>query len=439
LRSAIAALLLRWRAGALAATLGALLYAAHPVQVECVAWISSRGDLLAALLLWSSLLLAGGGRRATALLVGALALLSKEQAIVWPLLALASDRLSGLGLRESVRRAFAPAAVTAVFLGVRFLLLDVPLQEGGLGATSVSDVWRMLAHQVGFALVPVGSVFDWQMPDSAGPVGRLVLALLAALPLAGLVVRRTRVASGWFLAALVPTLFVQLVAPLNIRVADRFILFALPALAAVGAVAATRDRRALPALAIGVLCCATLSVTAIPVWKSDTALWTRTANALPGHWRAEQNLGVEAFRTGDMQAAVGHLRRAAKAGPADAHTRYQLAWALERRGSETGDNELLREALREYLATNALVDFPRARQPKRLRPLARVGAAYLLLALGHTDEARAALESMLEGSPPPARLVDEFWVSRIDELARRVGIHLDEDLATRVREWPSKP
>lgn len=437
--SAVAALLLRWRAGIVGALLGALLYAAHPVQVECVAWISSRGDLLAALALWSSLLLAARDRRTSALVTGALALLAKEQAVVWPLLACASAVLCGRAPKDAIRRAVAPALVTVAFVSVRYALLEEPLQQGGLGAPAAAEIWRMLGHQVGFALVPVGALFDWQMPELARPLGRIALAVLGALPFVALLRRSTRPLGLWFLAALVPTLFVQVLVPLNIRVADRFLLFCLPALAAGGALAVRRDGRVAPALGLGVACCAVLTLTAIPIWKSDATLWTRTAAGVPGHWRAEQNLGVQAFRAGAYEDAVAHFRAAVEAGPRDAHTRYQLAWALERHGSETREPALFREALREYLAANALVGFPRTRHPERVQPLARLGAAYLLLALGEADDARAATELLLLDPAPPSGARDGFWEARVAEFARRVEVHLDEDLARRVREWASTP
>jgi hypothetical protein len=72
-------------AASTAAAAGALLFAVHPVTVECVAWVSSRGDLLA----WTLALLAlevaaRPGRRATVAVVvlGALACLAKESAVV---------------------------------------------------------------------------------------------------------------------------------------------------------------------------------------------------------------------------------------------------------------------------------------------------------------------------------------------------------------------
>jgi hypothetical protein len=80
--AALFALLRRIGAGVTAACAGAVLYALHPVQVECVAWVSSRGDLLAAALLFSSTALDLSGSRRWALALGAAALFAKEQAVV---------------------------------------------------------------------------------------------------------------------------------------------------------------------------------------------------------------------------------------------------------------------------------------------------------------------------------------------------------------------
>ncbi|MCG3136168.1 MAG: hypothetical protein HMLKMBBP_04008 [Planctomycetes bacterium] len=91
----VAALLGAWGAGPPAAALGALVYGLHPAQAECVAWISSRGDLLAAGLVWAALLADLRGRAALSLGLGAAALLSKEQAAVWPLLLPVSRSLAG--------------------------------------------------------------------------------------------------------------------------------------------------------------------------------------------------------------------------------------------------------------------------------------------------------------------------------------------------------
>src|SRR5204863_1955613 len=134
--------------------------------------------------------------------------------------------------------------------------------------------------------VPVGSVFDWQMPPAACP---WPAALVAVAAIAAAAWRPTRVPALWFLAALAPTLFLQAFVPLNILVADRFLLFALPALA-YGLARAVRAFRAAPAVA-GVLCRGALTETAIPAWRSDESRWGHTAGTVPGHARATQWLG----------------------------------------------------------------------------------------------------------------------------------------------------
>src|SRR5262249_14927579 len=155
------------------------------------------------------------------------------------------------------------AAVTIAFLLVRQTLLAEPTQQGGLGhgAIRAPQLVAMLGHQTWYAFVPVGTLFDWQMPFGGPPWGAV---LAAAIPVAGALWRPTRAASLWFLAALLPTLFVQAVVPLNILVADRFLLFALPGLAIAAARAADAGRSALVPGAAIIVCMGALTESAIP-------------------------------------------------------------------------------------------------------------------------------------------------------------------------------
>jgi hypothetical protein len=82
------------------AVLGATVLAAHPLGVEAVAWITSRGDLYALALGLAALLVAvtadRDGRPRLGVLAGglaALAVLGKESAVSLPLVALAHRRL----------------------------------------------------------------------------------------------------------------------------------------------------------------------------------------------------------------------------------------------------------------------------------------------------------------------------------------------------------
>lgn len=111
---AVYPLAIRFGASKLAAQAASIFFAVHPHQTETVAWISGRPDLLmAAMLLWSLAL--NDSRRSLAL--GACAMLSKETAIVWPILCAIRDRR----LFNSFR--WKQIALVVAYLIVRALVL----------------------------------------------------------------------------------------------------------------------------------------------------------------------------------------------------------------------------------------------------------------------------------------------------------------------------
>lgn len=433
-------LLSRFAAAPRAAFLGALLYALHPAQTECVAWISSRGDLLAALFLWAALLADLGGRGGTSLALGAAALLSKEQAVVWPVLAFLASRTAGRGSAESARRALAPLAVVSAYLALRWTILAEPTQEGGLllGPARGPQIAAMLGHQAWYTSLPVGGLFDWQMPPGVCP-WPVAIAALAALAAAAW--RPARPPALWFLAALVPTLFVQAFMPLNILVADRFLLFALPALALAGARAAASRGGAIPAVA-AVLCLGALTQAAIPVWRDDDALWRTTAERAPGHARANHWLGTAALQRGEFEEAVRRLAVAADADPGGAKTRFHLGAAREAHGRATKDPQELIDAFREYETAARLCDDPRAESPDEIRPLALAAAADVALVGGVDEFGAVAARSLLASPRPPVpERIRGAWERRIESLARSAEANplLGTDFAARVRAWGRLP
>lgn len=453
----VTAMLLAWRLPALAAALGGTLYALHPAQVECVAWISSRGDLLAAAFVLAAIVADLRGRRPIALAFGAAALLSKEQAVVWPILVFISravacgraDVRHAVGARPvagtdaaapilaALRTAVGPAVAVVVFLVVRASVLPEPLQEGGLGrgTPGIPVLGSMLAHQVWTVLVPGAPVFDWQMPWTSHPPAAVALVALGVV--AAFVWRRSRAPAAWFLAGIAPTWAAQAFVPLNILVADRFLLFSLPAVALLAARGvATGGRACAAACATVALCFAVQTETAIPTWRSDAALWGRTAGIVPGHWRANVWLGDDALRSGRLDEAERILLAAAEAAPGDGKTRWLLATTQELAGKKAGDAVQVGAALLNCRAAIQAFRAPRAEGAPELLPLARWMEADLLLLLGRRDEARAAIDALL-AEPPPV-LGDEASAAlaqRVRQLAERAAAFLGEDVAARVRAW----
>jgi len=440
----VALMLRRLGLGTPAVVAGALVYALHPVQIECVSWISSRGDLLAAALLWAALLRQRPGVAWGSWALGAAALLAKEQAVVWPALAFLYALMSNDRAAQAARRAIVPAVVTLLFLAMRHAILTEPFQEGGVsgGKAGLVQLVVMLAHQTWFSVFPVGAVFDWQMPPPPALVGALAL-----VPFVLLRWRATRTPAAWFLAALVPTLFVQAVIPLNIRAADRFLLFALPALAVLVARGVERAPRVLPAAGLALVCLGTLTISGQAAWASDTTLWGATARRLPGHWRAQAWLGQGAMRAGDADTAVTHLRRAVEARPDDAKTWFILAEAAEAQAARTeGDDAvILTRAARDAYAA-AANRFPRGRQENALLlgPLASLRSIDLTLKLGDVQSVRKVLQSVLaEPGPAIPKWGTDAWNQSVERLAVRVETHIDpegeEPLAPRLRSWKVQP
>lgn len=440
LQSALVVLWLR-RLGvsAGAALAGALVFALHPAQVESAAWISSRGDLLATVGVLGAIVLQLDGRTRLGWCLGLLALLAKEQAVVWaPLLAITSSA-AGSDRREIARAVVVPAVVTVVYVAVRHVVLPEPLQQGGLGAgTGVADVFAMVGHQAWVTMLPVGGHFDWQMP-AARPV---VVACVGFLALGLVLVRRLRLPALWFHVALIPTLYVQLFVPLNIRVADRFLLFALPALSWAVSLAVERCARVARPLALVLLCLATFTAFRTPAWQSDDALWRSVVAAEPAHWRGNAHLAVVAYDQGDYERAREHFRRAAEApsGRADGQTRFRHGVVLEllavREGlDEERGRELLTRALHEYEA--AVVAYATRRTEgvgdRHLADLARLHLTYVL------SDGRMGATELLERLQSPAPRVGAerrpAWESRIEQLASALGRSGRATLARDLREW----
>jgi len=292
----------RWPAAA-----GALLFALHPVTVETTAWICSLGDLWCGLFVLLSMLAWARDRRILAGIALVIALFSKEHAVVVPGLWLAWDYF----LRPERRRARAALggvaaglALVVVFLVFRGSLGGTMRQiEGPLGGSHLTAVFTMLAGLGWYGatlLFPAGPTFDARVLTQeslfAFPV-LIGLALLAALVYG--VARgtpRTRLACTWFLMALVPVS--NVIVPLKIPTADRFLYIPLMGLAFLGAELVRRFRPAsawvVPAV---VVLLGVLTLKRVPDWHDDTSLIDA---GLRVHPKSKMLLWAEAAQSGQL-------------------------------------------------------------------------------------------------------------------------------------------
>lgn len=126
--------------------LGALLFAAHPLHTETISYLPSRGDLFAALFSLAALLSFSSSRRfleGASTLFFALALLSKESAVILPLvLFIFSKCFPGDKKRE--RRVFCLYGLILLGYGIaRLFLFPIPLKTWFAG--NVGLIFRILS------------------------------------------------------------------------------------------------------------------------------------------------------------------------------------------------------------------------------------------------------------------------------------------------------
>jgi tetratricopeptide (TPR) repeat protein len=359
----------------------ALFFAVHPVHSQSVSFIAGRTDVIASLFFllafafyhrWRT-----SGRAATyvaSALAFALALLSKEMAVVFPLVlvgyewAYGSSDPSGT-LRARVTRGVGPLLVVlAIFLLVRVLVLsDLLLDRPTPG-------WAELGARV-LTTVTYASFYGWvtilPYPVSPSQSARLVRAatdprFLAAL--AGLIVlagatlaagRRSRPVcfwATWFWLTLGPALAVNLLPVATPIVADRFLY--LPSVGfcvilglALGRVVGeihdteTQPVRRAPMLAFAVALAigAVLTLWRNEYWKDDLRLYYRMADTDPQSLVAAVNLGLIHLNRAEAQEASASLERALAIAPNN--SRVLVGYGLLR--AETGHpDEGLELALR---------------------------------------------------------------------------------------------
>ncbi len=382
------------------ALVAGLVFALHPVTTETVDNASFREDSLVTFWTLATLLLALGGRRWRALLCFALGLLSKESAVVAPVL-LAILRVAGpVSERRPARaiaRELAPfGAVLAVYLAIRFGPMKTAgqyaLYPGGTLARTLATMPVVWAHYLRLLVWPWPLCADYNGYFSFGhataaalvPAALAVLAFVGALALAA---RRGQkgIAFGlaWFALALAP---VSNVIPVPIPAAERFLMLPLVGIGlAAAAAAGALSERVLPTRwralrAAGVLVLVAFAVV-INVrhgaWRDDATLWVDTVAVNP--------------RACGAQSAVGGT--------------------LLKRGMDEGSAHLLRDAVaHEQLALALCAD--RSDRERAAMIYTRLGAAHAML--GNLPAASAALERAIALAPRYALAV--VWLGYVHVL-----------------------
>jgi len=364
--------------GALApAVLVALLFAAHPLTVEPVAWVGEQKALLAAFFALIALAChveyARAGRGPWRLLVGIsflLALLAKPTAIMLPVLMLVVDAWP---LRRFGRRAVLEKWPLFLLAAVSALVTLVSQQQvGGITHTQASELaaWPVrVLYVLGFYLgklvwpFPLSSAYPQPEPlafsnPAVAANAILVVALTAALVWLRRSVPAVTAAWAFLVLALAPTL-----TPVKYTWAIAFdhylYLPVLGILLALGAWFTTlwnspRGRTATTRAGLAVAILAVVAAegagarAAIATWADSMTHYRHMETVAPRSPAVHNQLGILHASAGAPDEALRHLRRAIELSPDYGGAHYNLGISLAATGA-------LDEAIREFRTATELM------------------------------------------------------------------------------------
>lgn len=364
------------------ALIAAGIFGLHPIQTEPVVYVFARATLLMTFFCLLSLRLWLKGRHWWSVILFALALLAKEEAVALPLVLLLLEVT-----RSRARAEWKPIAamlVLAVVAGGRVMLVLSQIPHSGAGAGSTISAFDYAATQgpvilryFRLLLIPYGFTVDPQIAIETG--WRSIAAWAAIVAAAAAAVRwiRSIPAAFWFLAGLILLLPSSSVFPADDLAADRRLYLPLIGFATSAAFLLNRARPWLPAGVVIVL--AVVSVFRVQVWQTERSLWQEAVLRSPDKLRPK----IQLSRTLDSGPALELLETARQSFPDDA----SLAAELGRRYLEAGRSG---DALREFGRALALA--PRD-------PAAHNNRGVALMNLGQQEAARGDFERALELDP----------------------------------------
>ena len=422
----------------------AVLFAVHPLNVQSVAWVSERKNVLSTLF-WLLSMLAYvrwtrtprplGYAGVVAALI--LSLLTKPMAVTLPFVLLLFDYWPlgrwTLGLRRLTLEKVPLFAIVAAFCFVTYRVqasAGAVISEATIPMTIRlgNAVWSYIAY-LGKALRPSGLAVFYPYAQPPLPLWQIAFALagIATVTVAVFVLRdRMRpvlVGWLWYLGTLVPVIGIVQVG--SQAMADRYAYVPLIGIfiaCAWGAALLVRNGLlaktvALIAAAVLVTALSLRTVRQTGVWRTTETLFQHTVRVEPGSWVAHYNLGVAANRIRKYDDAIARFTETIRLSPnfADAYNGLGSALDSVGRKEEAIANYHRALMLKPHLsaAHNNLgiallakgeldTGMDHLRQALALEPGftdARINLSMSLRRAGRFDEALAEIDRALETMP----------------------------------------
>lgn len=363
----------------LAALVGALVFALHPLQVETVAWASGTKDLLFAVLslvaLWQYIKFARLSALAKAVheaiepgekwrMLGiataafVLAMLAKPTAVVTPLIAITLDWLVvGRSLKDVLKTAWP------------WLLLAIPCViwtgrvQSAIHANAMAPALAMrplialdaVAFYVWKLVWPASLTFDYgRTPEVVMQMGshRWIWIIPTALACVFAVIawRKSKLPLAGAMVSAIVLLPVLGIVPFDFQaystVADHYVYLAL---LGVGLIAACTIARWPGGAVIAVIILLALGIRSFAQtrhWQDSDALFRNALAVNPNSFASYDNLAVAALNAGEVEKSIDLSRRAMAIRPHDAHAYLTLADAMRTKGEISSAVEAYRVAMK---------------------------------------------------------------------------------------------
>jgi Flp pilus assembly protein TadD len=418
-------LLLLWATHRLGPSLFvAALFAVHPINVESVAWVAERKNVLCTLFFFLTLWAYGwyvekpGWKRYLAVtLLFAAGLASKPMVITLPFVLLLLDYWPLARVRSWSRLALEKLPLLALSAGSAAITMRA--QQAGGAVRSTVFTARLANALYAYAMYlwkmvwPVRLAPMYPHPGGALSGWQVVLAAIVLIAITAAVRKfreRRYLLTGWlwFLGTLVPV--IGLVQVGDAAMADRYAYLPLIGIfVMIGFGLADLTERLKPGVwpavpaAIVLIALAVVTHRQIDYWQSNTELWTHTLAVTQNNFVAEDNLGGALILDGREDEAQLHFAAAARINSSDAMSRSNL-------GTYFQTHNQPRQAVVEYESAVGLTSDPGL----LAQTYANLGAAYR--ALGEDVHAHESFMNALRLNPNQS----SAWLG-LGLLARKEG------------------
>ena len=314
----------------MAGFISGLIFVSHPINTEAVTYIAGIADPLALLFILLALTTyIGKGFYAISIASFAAALLSKEIAIVTPLLLIAYDYTHNKGMKESLKRLWPFLAMGVAYIILRKTMLNFPTPEVDSiykGAAAVLIVFKCLAMYFMKLILPLGLHMEYAIPAPAlfDPYVMAGIAISVILVSALVFTRKTNgllsFSIAYFLITYVP---ISNIYPLNAAFAEHWIYIPSAGLYILLAWAITKvyenkkalGRLLIVLLAIAVIANSYLTMKQNEIWGDAEKFYRGILKHSPGRPWIYTNLGTYYISKNEIDKSIEILKEGLEINP----------------------------------------------------------------------------------------------------------------------------